>query len=357
VEKMTMQPFVYTALAARVVFGSGTLTHLGRELDALGGSRALVLSTPFQKPLANDIAHQLGAHSVGVFAEAEMHTPIEVTERAVRQVASLRVDCVVSVGGGSTTGLGKAIALRTDLPQIVIPTTYAGSEATSILGETEAGRKTTQRNRKVLPEVIIYDVDLTLTLPVPLSVTSGINAFAHAAEALYAADANPVTSMLAKQGMEAIVRALPRIFTTPNDVAARTDALFGAWACGVCLGSVDMALHHKLCHTLGGAFDLPHAETHTVLLPHTLSYNRIAAKDALGGIASALNVDDAPRGLFDLIARLKAPKSLQEIGMPRDGLDHASDLAASSPYPNPEPVTRAGIRALLERAFHGVLPA
>jgi alcohol dehydrogenase class IV len=354
---MTMQPFVYTALPARVVFGSGTLALLGHELESLGCSRALVLSTPFQKPLADDIARQLDVQSVGVFAEAEMHTPIEVTERAVRQVASLRVDSVVSVGGGSTTGLGKAIALRTDLPQIVVPTTYAGSEATSILGETEAGRKTTQRNRKVLPEVIINDVDLTLTLPVPLSVTSGINAFAHAAEALYAADANPITSMLARQGMEAIVRGLPRIFITPDDVAARTDALFGAWACGVCLGSVDMALHHKLCHTLGGAFGLPHAETHTVLLPHTLSYNRKAAMDALSDIASALNVDDAPRGLFDLIESLKAPKSLQEIGMPHDGLDRASDLAASNPYPNPEPVTRAGIRALLERAFHGVLPA
>jgi maleylacetate reductase len=352
-----MQPFVYTALPARILFGSGTLACLGRELDALGCSRALVLSTPFQKPLANEVSHQLGARSVGVFAEAEMHTPIEVTERAVCRVASLGVDSVVSVGGGSTTGLGKAIALRTDLPQIVVPTTYSGSEATPILGETEAGRKTTQRNRRVLPEVIIYDVELTRTLPVSLSVTSGINAFAHAAEALYAANANPITSMLAEQGMAAIVRALPRIFATPDDVTARADALFGAWACGVCLGSVDMALHHKLCHTLGGAFDLPHAETHTVLLPHTLFYNRMAAKDALSRIANALNVDDAPCGLFNLIESLKAPTSLEEIGMPRHGLDHASDLAASSPYPNPEPITRSGIRALLERAFHGVLPA
>jgi maleylacetate reductase len=249
------------------------------------------------------------------------------------------------------------MALRTDLPQVVVPTTYAGSEATPILGETEEGRKTTQRDPRVLPEVIVYDVDLTLTLPVSLSVTSGINAFAHAAEALYAANANPITSMLAEQGMAAIVRALPRIFTTPGDVAARADALFGAWTCGVCLGSVDMALHHKLCHTLGGAFDLPHAETHTVLLPHTLSYNRIAAKNALTRIASALNVEDAPLGLFNLIESLNAPKSLKEIGMPHDGLDRASDLAVSSPYPNPEPVTRAAIRGLLERAFHGVLPA
>lgn len=352
-----MQSFVYTGLPARVVFGSGTLARLGDELKALGCSRALVLSTPFQESLANAISHQLGDRSAAVFAGAEMHTPIEVTERALAFARSVDTDCIVAVGGGSTTGLGKAIALRIELPQIVIPTTYAGSEATPILGETAAGRKTTQRSLKILPEVILYDVDLTLTLPVPLSVNSGINAFAHAAEALYAVNTNPVISMLAEQGMAAIVRALPRIVAKPDDVAARTDALFGAWACGVCLGSTDMALHHKLCHTLGGAFDLPHAETHTILLPYTLAYNRTAAPDALRRIAHVLGVEDAPRGLFDLIGRLNAPQSLADIGMPRDGLDHASELAASHPYPNPEPVTKTGIRTLLERAFNGQPPA
>jgi alcohol dehydrogenase class IV len=338
------------------VFGFGTLDCLGSELTMLGCSRALVLSTPFQEPLATAVSRQLGASSAKVFAGAEMHTPVEVTEQALMSASSMRADCIVSVGGGSTIGLGKAIALRTDLPQIVIPTTYAGSEVTPILGETVDGHKTTQRSFKVLPEVVIYDIDLTLSLPIPLSVTSAFNAFAHAAEALYAANGNPLISIFAEQGMAAIARALPRIVASPDDRTARADALFGAWTCGICLGSADMALHHKLCHTLGGAFNLPHAETHTILLPHTLAYNRLAAPAAIRRVADALDVEDGPRGLFDLIGRLGAPKALKEIGMPHGGIDYASDLAAANPYPNPEPVTKAGIRALLERAFYGQMP-
>lgn len=351
-----MQPFVYTALPARVIFGSGTISRISGELEALGCKQALVLCTPFQKALAEAISVSLGTNSVGVFPHAEMHTPTEVTERALELLKKRRADAVVSVGGGSTTGLGKAISLRTDVPQIVIPTTYAGSEATPILGETVSGRKTTQRSFKVLPQVIIYDVDLTLTLPIQLSVTSGINAFAHAAEALYAINANPVISMLAERGMASIARALPRISATPSDRDARAEALFGAWACGVCLGSTDMALHHKLCHALGGAFNLPHAEMHTVLLPHSLAYNERAAPAALRLVAKALDVQDAPRGLSNFISDLNAPKSLREIGMPYEGLDRASDLAVSAPYPNPAPVTKTGVRSLLERAFHGHEP-
>jgi maleylacetate reductase len=351
-----MHPFVYTALPTRVVFGSGTLVRLNDELKALGCSRALVLSTSFQESQANEIANRLGSLSAGVFSGAAMHTPVDITERALEIMASIGADSVISVGGGSTTGLGKAIALRTDLPQIVIPTTYAGSEATPILGETINGRKTTQRTPKVLPEVILYDVDLTFTLPGPLSVTSGINAIAHAAEALYAANTNPIISILAEQGIAALVRALPRILSAPEDLSARSDALFGAWTCGVCLGSVDMALHHKLCHTLGGAFNLPHAETHTILLPHTLAYNKAAAPNAARRIAAAIGVDSAPRGLFELIGQLGAPRALKEIGMPREGIEYASDLATSNPYPNPEPVTRVGIHDLLERAFDGQPP-
>src|SRR5260221_7394659 len=308
-----MHPFEYTVLPTRVVFGSGTLVRLCDELKALGCSRALVLSTPFQNSQANEISDRLGSHSAGVFSGAAMHTPVDITERALEMVASIGADSLISVGGGSTTGLGKAIALRTDLPQIVIPTTYAGSEATPILGETINGRKTTQRTPKVLPEVILYDVDLTLTLPGPLSVTSGINAIAHAAEALYAANTNPIISMLAEQGIAALVRALPRILIAPEDLSARSDALFGAWTCGVCLGSVDMALHHKLCHALGGTFDLPHSETHTALLPYTLAYNSAAVPVAIQRIAAALGVENASRGLFELVGRLGGSRALKDI--------------------------------------------
>ena len=350
-----MRPFVYTALPARVVFGSGTLARVPEEVRALG-RRALVLSTPQQRAEAEALAARLGDLSAGVFAEAAMHTPIEVTERALAAVRATGADCTVALGGGSTTGLGKAIALRTDLPQVVVPTTYAGSEATPILGETEGGRKTTQRSPKVLPEVIVYDVDLTMTLPPGLSATSGMNAIAHAVEALYARDANPVIDGLAEQGIASLAHALPRILRDPADREARSDALFGAWACGTCLGAVGMALHHKLCHVLGGSFDLPHAETHTVILPHAVAYNASAAPEAMARAARALGAEDAAQGLFDLAAALGAPTALAAIGMPEGGLDRAADLAAADPYWNPAPVERGAIRALLDDAFHGRRP-
>jgi len=351
-----LQAFTYTALPSRVVFGSGTLHRIPDDVRALGCKRALVLSTPEQQDVARAGAMLLGELCAGEFTQAAMHTPVEVTERAMQMVASVKADCTVAIGGGSTTGLGKAIALRTDLPQIVVPTTYAGSEATPILGETQDGRKTTQRNMKVLPEVIIYDVELTLTLPPGLSATSGINAIAHAVEALYTQDSNPVISMMAQEGIEALARALPLIVKTPNDKGARADALYGAWLCGVCLGAVGMALHHKLCHTLGGSFNLPHAETHTVILPHAVAYNAAAAPDAVARVARALGSSKAAVGLFDLARSLGAPTSLKEIGMPESGIDRAAELATASPYWNPRPIDRSGIHSLIEDAFYGRPP-
>ena len=352
-----MQPFIYTAMPARVVFGSGTLAEVAVELRRLGCSRALVLATPPQEQDARGLADRLGDLAAGVFAEAAMHTPTDVTARGLARARELGADGLVAIGGGSTTGLGKAIALRTGLPQVVIPTTYAGSEATPILGETENGRKTTRRGPEILPEVIVYDVDLTLTLPAGLSVTSGINAVAHAVEALYAEGANPVTSMLAEAGIAALARALPAIVADPGNRAARSDALYGAWACGTCLGAVGMALHHKLCHVLGGAFDLPHAETHTVVLPHAVAFNAPAAPEAMARAAGALGAPDVAQGLFDLARGLGAPTGLREIGMPGAGLDQAADLVAALPPWNPRPIERDAIRRLLDDAWHGRRPA
>jgi maleylacetate reductase len=353
-----MDAFEYTALPGRVVFGFGTVARVADEMSALGCSRALVLSGPQRtNAAAARLVKLLGDRVVGFSSDAAMHTPIEVTDRVMRQLVEAGVDCLVSVGGGSTIGLGKALALRTDLPQIVVPTTYAGSEATPILGQTERGRKTTIRSAKVLPEVIVYDVELTLGLPPLLSVVSGMNAIAHAVEALYAKDANPVTSALAEQGIAALGRALPLIVADPQDRAARADVLFGAWACGNCLGTVGMSLHHKLCHTLGGSFDLPHAETHTVILPHAAAFNSVAAPEALGRAAGALRVDNAAQGLFDLAAKLGAPTSLEALGMAESDLDKAAEIAVSAPYWNPRPIERDAIRALLDDAYHGRRPA
>ncbi len=192
--------------------------------------------------------------------------------------------------------MGKAIALRTDLPQIVVPTTYAGSEMTPILGQTTAGRKTTLRSLAVLPEVVLYDVDLTLSLPPALSATSGLNAIAHAVEGLWAHDGNPIISLMAEEGIRALAAALPRIVDDPTDVAARSDAQYGAWLCATVLAGAGMALHHKLCHTLGGSFNLPHAETHAVILPHATHYNSAAAPEAMQRLCRALGVRDNPAG-------------------------------------------------------------
>lgn len=349
-----IQPFTYEAPAQRVVFGRGTLAQVGDEIRRLGHRRALVLSTPPQEAEARHLESALGGLAIGVFAGAAMHTPVGVTEQALNHAAG--ADCVVSLGGGSTTGLGKAIALRTGLDQVVVPTTYAGSEATPILGETDGGRKTTKRSRAVLPEVVVYDIDLTLTLPAGLSAASGLNAVAHAVEALYAPDANPVTSSLAAQGIAALARALPVIMADASDVEARADALFGAWACGTCLGTVGMGLHHKLCHVLGGTFGLPHAETHALVLPYAATYNASAAPDAMRQVAAALGVPDAATGLFELARRLHLPAGLHALGMLAEGLDHAADLAVAAPYPNPAPLDRTAIRALLQAAFDGTDP-
>jgi len=264
---------------------------------------------------------------------------------------------VVAIGGGSSVGLGKAIALHTDLPQIVLPTTYAGSEATSILGQTADGEKRTLRSPKVQPEVIIYDVDLTLTLSAYQTAVSGMNAIAHAVEALYAQDGNPVTSILAEEAIRRFARALPKLVASPSDRGARSDALYAAWLCGTCLNAVNMGLHHKLCHTLGGMFDLPHAETHAVILPHAAAYNAPAAQQAMRRAASALGAEDAAAGLFDLTTRLGAPTSLSSLGLKHGDLDRAANAAVHTPYPNPRPLELSAIRELLDKAFDGVRPA
>jgi maleylacetate reductase len=351
-----MQDFIYQSAPMRVVFGAGTLRQLPDELFRLGVTRALVLATPRQNALVAGIREMIGERFAGVFTGAVMHTPVEVTERAMETVHDLRADGIVAIGGGSTTGLGKAIALRTDLRQIVLPTSYAGSEMTPVVGQTSGGIKTTQSSPKILPETVIYDVDLTMTMPPKLSATSGINAIAHAVEALYARDRNPVISLMAQESIRTLAHALPTICARPDDRAARTDALYGAWLSGICLGAVGMALHHKLCHTLGGLFNLPHAETHTIILPHALAYNAPAAPEAMTRIATALGAPDAALGLHDLARELAAPASLREIGMPESGIDQAADLAVKNPYWNPRGIEREAIRELIARAWRGDTP-
>ena len=350
------RPFVFPGLTTRVVFGHGTLAQVDEEVARLGRSRALVLSTPHQQAQAQALAATLGPRAAGVFAGATMHTPVEVTEAAVAAYAASGADCVVSLGGGSTTGLGKAIAIRTGADQVVIPTTYAGSEMTDILGETSGGEKTTRRDPAIRPEVVVYDVDLTLTLPLALTVTSALNAIAHAMEGFYAPDRNPVTEALSRDAVIALNEALPALALNPQDRDARAKALYAAWGCSLTLGQVSMALHHKLAHVLGGSFGLPHAETHAVLLPHTTSYNEPAVGDLLKPIADTFGHGSAGRGLWHFAKTTGAPLRLSDLGLTEGDLDRAAEIATKNPYANPRPVTRDGIRHLLQQAFDGHCP-
>ena len=352
-----MRPFIHNALPGRVVFGTGSLTKLGEEIERLGARRALVLCTPEQKEQAQDVAARLGARCAGIFDRAVMHVPIETARAARDEARRLEADCAVAVGGGSTTGLGKAIALESSLPILAIPTTYAGSEMTPIYGITEGGLKRTGRDSRVLPRTVIYDPSLTLGLPSGLSATSGMNAIAHAVEGLYAEDANPITSLLAVEGIRALAQGLPRVIADPLDLEGRSECLYGAWLCGAVLGSVGMALHHKLCHTLGGTYNLPHAETHTVVLPHAIAYNRAAVPAAMQRAADALGAEDAAQGLYALARTLGAPAALKDLGMREADLDRAAEIATQSPYYNPRPVEYGAIRKLLDDAYHGREPA
>ncbi|QIG46766.1 maleylacetate reductase [Nordella sp. HKS 07] len=351
-----MHSFIYEALPSRVIFGNGALDQLAAEIERLHLAKVMVLSTPHHRQVSAEVAAALGDRSAGVYDQVVMHVPLEKAQAAREEALRRGAQGCVALGGGSTIGLGKAIALAHDLPIIAVPTTYAGSEMTPIWGITENGVKKTGRDPKVLPRTVIYDPSLTVSLPARLSVASGLNAIAHAVEGLYAQDANPIVSLMAEEGIRALAMGLPRIHADPQDLAARSDALYGAWLCGATLGAVGMALHHKICHTLGGSFNLPHAETHAVILPHAAAYNRAAAVPAMARIARALGATDAPSALHDLAKRMDAPLALKDLGLASADLDRAVDLIVARPYWNPAPVEPTRIRVLLERAWRGLPP-
>jgi maleylacetate reductase len=348
--------FTVEPLPTRVVFAPGAIASVSDEVDRAGLTRVLVLSTPGHADLAQRLAETLGERVAGVHPYATMHVPVEVAEGARRAARAHGADGCVAIGGGSTIGLAKAIALVGGLPYLAVPTTYAGSEMTPVWGLTEAGEKRTGRHPRVRPRTVIYDPDLTLSLPPLASVTSAVNALAHAVEALYAPDGSPLISLLAREGARALVDCLPALAHTPQDAPARAKALYGAWLCGTCLGATTMSLHHKLCHVLGGAFNLPHAETHAVLLPYTLAYNTSGAGPAVAALREVLGADDPALALWELTRSLGVPHSLRDLGLTEGDVERAVTLATKDPYANPTPVTEKGIRSLLGAALDGGAP-
>lgn len=351
-----MEPFVYTGNPARVVFGHGTLDQLAAEMDRLGMRRAFIAGTPSQAEAIERAAAALGDRVAHIWPKPTMHAPVEVTAEALEVLKQCGADGLIAIGGGSPIGLTKALALRTGMDQIVVPTTYSGSEMTNLLGQTENGVKTTSASPEFLPETVIYDVDLTMDLPVGLSGLSGMNAIAHAVESLYAANRNPITDLMGEEAIRAMACALPAVAADPSNREARSDALYGAWACSLVLGVSAMGLHHKLAHVCGGTFNLSHAHTHTILLPHSLAYNAPAVQPAMQRMARAIGRDDVPRALRDIADSFGAPQGLKDIGMPEEGIDRAVEIVFRNPYDNPRPLTEEPIRNLIRRAWAGDAP-
>lgn len=337
----------------KVIFGPGTAQGLSQIVAGLGGSRPAILCTPGRSSDAEAIAASLSGKPI-VIADAVMHTPVAVSEKAAEFARSNGADLLVSIGGGSAIGLGKALVKRLGLTHVALPTTYAGSEITPILGESEKGDKLTSRDDSLRPAVVVYDPDLIAGLPPLVAAASGINALAHSAEALTTSD-DPDIVLAARRSIAIFADALPRIVADPSNAAARTDALYAAWLAAFCLAEAPMALHHKLCHALGGAFETPHAQTHAALLPHTIGYNLPACPDAAAAMQAILG-DDPAGALFDLVAGLGLPTKLSQLGLPEDGIELVARRACANPYANPRPFNEEAITELLRNAWLGLRP-
>ena len=353
--------FVHDVPATRVVFGAGAIGQVGSEATRLGGARVMLVAGGPEAQFAGAIEEQLGDRVVARFSDVTMHVPVEVARAAEDLAAAEGVDLLLCLGGGSSTGTAKAVALRTGLPILAVPTTYAGSEMTSIWGLTEDSRKTTGRDPRVLPKTVVYDPELTLGLPVDLSAASGMNAMAHLVEALYDPGISPIGFLQAEEGVRALASALPRVVADPSDLDARADALYGAWLAGWALGTTGMGVHHKICHVLGGAYNLPHAPMHSAVLSHATAFNEAYAPEAMAAIrralaAAGIDAPTAAQGIYDLEAGIGAPTALADVGMRRDDVDEAVQVIVDARPTNPRPVDPDGVRALLLAAYEGTRP-
>lgn len=353
-----MQDFHYKGLPVEVHFGLGKSAQVKDILLEQGYQRVLVITTPNQEKAGQDLADKLKEISAGVYPHAVMHVPKEVADKAVKFAKDNDIDCCLALGGGSTIGLAKIVALKTQLPIVAIPTTYAGSEMTTIYGLTESHLKTTGKDSHVLPKVVIYDPELSLNLPAEISACSGMNAMAHAIEALYAEDKNPIISLMAMESIRSLQAALPVIVENLTNISARKKALYGAWLAGVCLGSVGMAIHHKICHVLGGTYNLPHAQAHAIVLAYSVHYNRHADIEAMDRLAEVLGSSREQVGLeiYRLNKSLGIDLALKDIGLPKNDSAKVARIVCDSPYYNPREYDYSELKDLLERAYEGLPP-
>lgn len=346
--------WTHDLLPGRVVFGPGSVEQVADECSRLSGRRVVVIAGGSARSVGEHIVHGLGPAGAGLIGEVRQHVPVDLVQRTVAGVEAKSGDLVVAVGGGSAIGLGKAVALRLGLPTVAVPTTYAGSEMTPIYGITDGAVKRTGRDEQVLPRTVVYDPVLTVGLPASVTAASGMNAIAHSVEALWIPAADPIVAVFAVEGLRLLAKALPRAVAQPDDLSARADGLLGACLAGRALGAVGSGLHHKICHALGGAFGLPHAETHAVVLPYVTFFNAPAAPTAVSAIESAIAGDGTAASRLQSLGRqLGCPSSLASLGMPKDGVEEVAGVIGGAAIPNPRPYDVDEITELLAAAWKG----
>lgn len=348
--------FVHELRIGRTVFANGALAQVPSEVERLGATRALLITTRSAAQAAEGVADALGATIVDRIDEVAQHVPAHLARAAIERTDAADVDLVICLGGGSAVGLAKAIAKERGVAILAVPTTYSGSEMTPIWGITEDGRKLTGRDWNVQPATVIYDPELTVSMPADLTAVSALNAMAHCVEAAYSPGVSPITAALAAEATGTIARGLGPCLADPADLDARSDLLYGAWLAGACLANTSMGIHHKLAHVLGGTFGTPHGETHAALLSHTVAFNEEAAGAAFDGIREALGTDHVAGAIWDLVSSSGAPISIAQVGFPDGSVETVVEAVLASPPANPEPITEAGIRALVQAAMAGRRP-
>lgn len=347
---------VYNVRPPRIVFGAGTIRGIAAEVTRLGGRRALVVSTPGRQAMGQRIADHLGPMLAAILPEAISQVPIEMARQGRQRAREVDADCLVAIGGGASIGLAKAIALELALPIIDVPTTYSGSEVTGFCGITIDGVKRMHTSLNMLAATIIYDPELTLSLPIPTSASSAMNALAHCIDAIYVPTVDPIIALAAAEGARVVVNAIRNVVTNPHDIVARSQMLYGAYLSGAALTG-GFALQHGLAHTLGGSFGVAHGLSHAIILPHIAAYNARFAPAKMETLAMAMAVPDVGNAIFELLIELCLPTSLAEVGIrPADVSDIARITVETDNGLNPGPVTMEAVSSIIEDALRGNRP-
>ncbi len=347
--------FRYRSAQVDLVFGRGAYLKAAEVLAAY--ERVFVIGTKRSAQQLQKLQNALSQQQLTLFQEVVQHVPQFLVDRCAERLSRSKGQVILAIGGGSAIGLAKALALQTALPIIAIPTTYAGSEMTNIWGISEQGKKTTGRDTKVQPRYVFYDPDLTQTMPMAVAATSAMNAMAHLMEAVYAHDRNPISHELSLLGIRKLLAGMNQMVEAGElSAEANENLLFGAYLAGKSLGEVSMALHHKAAHVLGGSFGLEHAKVHTVMQAYVLEFQwEGLSAEIQKAFFSALGDDYPPRVLKNIADRMGAPTDLQSIGFKRKNIPKAADIMLQKPYPNPVPLERGRLEAMLERAYDGDL--